>query len=67
MVAHRPPHVAAPDKRHEYVSVIVSANGEEIVCIETNCLSGREISSADELAIEWAANTLLGFIGKSAA
>lgn len=46
-------------------AVEVWRNGESVVRIETNCLSGREISEADERAIERAAHNLLGFIGRS--
>lgn len=45
-------------------SVTVSRDGEEIVTIESNCLSGREISAADEDAIRTAARHLLSFIGE---
>ena len=47
-------------------SVTVSRNGEEIVTIESNCVSGREISPADEETIRTAAHHLLGFIGDGA-
>ena len=46
-------------------SVIVSRDGEDVVCIESNSLSGREISGEDEAAIRVAAYSLLGFIGES--
>ena len=45
-------------------SVTVSRDGEEIVTIESNFLSGREISAADEDAIRTAARNLLFFIGE---
>lgn len=48
----------------DHVSVTVYRNGESVVTIETNCLSGRDISQADEEAIRWAAHNLLGFIGE---
>lgn len=49
----------------DHFSVTVRRNGEEIVTIETNSLSGREISPADEETIRTAAINLLGFIGES--
>lgn len=49
--------------RADHYAVTVRRNGDEIVTIETNCLSGRQISSADEKAIRWSARQLLGFIG----
>lgn len=56
-----------PDQgsQKDYVAVSVYRNGQFVVSIETNCLSGRDISPADEKAIEWAADSLLGFIGAS--
>lgn len=44
-------------------SVTVERNGEPIVTIESNGLSGREISAEDEDAIRAAAHHLLAFIG----
>lgn len=44
-------------------SVTVERDGEKIVTIESNCLSGREISTEDEDTIRTAANHLLSFIG----
>ena len=44
-------------------AVEVRRNGESVVCIESNCLSGREISADDETAIRTAAHHLLSFIG----
>lgn len=44
-------------------AVTVERNGEKVVTIETNCLSGREISQEDEAAIRDAARSLLAFIG----
>jgi hypothetical protein len=52
---------AAPMTDHW--SVTVERNGEQIVTIESNCLSGREISPEDEEAIRTAARHLLAFIG----
>jgi hypothetical protein len=50
----------------QHWAVTVWRNGEEIVTIETNCLSGREISDEDEKVIGIAARHLLGFIGDCA-
>jgi len=47
----------------QFWAVMVSRNGEEIVTIESNCFSGREISLEDERVIEMAARHLLAFIG----
>lgn len=44
-------------------AVTVSRSGDEIITIESNCLSGREISAADEQTIRTAARHLLSFIG----
>ena len=44
-------------------AVEVSTNGDQIVRIETACLSGREISEQDEEIIRNAAHHLLAFIG----
>jgi hypothetical protein len=49
----------------DHWSVTVERNGEQIVAIESNCLSGRDISPADEEAIRIAARHLLAFIGVS--
>jgi hypothetical protein len=43
--------------------VTVERDGEQVVTIGYNHLSGRDISSADEQAIHTAALSLLGFIG----
>ncbi len=43
--------------------VTVSRNGEHVVSIERESLSGREISPADEAAIRESALNLLAFIG----
>jgi len=50
----------------DHWSVTVRRNGEEVVTIESNMLSGREISSGDEEAIRTAALHLLAFIGDGA-
>lgn len=44
-------------------SVTVSRNGEKVVTIETDMLSGREIDHVDEQTIRIAAHHLLAFIG----
>lgn len=46
-----------------YLSVTVARDGETIVTIETNCLSGRDLSPEDEQSIRDAAGQLLSFIG----
>jgi hypothetical protein len=50
----------------QHWSVTVERNGENVVTIESNCFSGREISEEDERVILIAARNLLGFIGRSA-
>jgi hypothetical protein len=57
-----PPAVSGEARPHW--AVTVSRNGEQIVTIESNCLSGRDISSKDEATIEDCARHLLAFIGK---
>lgn len=47
----------------QHWAVTVCRNGEEIVTIESNCLSGRELSVEDTKIIHRAACNLLGFIG----
>lgn len=47
----------------DHWAVTVWRNGEEVVTIESNCLSGREIGADDEDAIRTAALHLLAFIG----
>ena len=48
----------------EHWAVTVFRNGEEIVTIESNCLSGRELSQEDEETIRNAAEYLLSFVGR---
>lgn len=55
----------APPKSTQHWAVTVSRNGEDIVTIESNCLSGREITAEDEHAIRTAAYHLLAFIGEA--
>jgi len=50
-------------ERTQHWAVTVSRNGEEIVTIESNCLSGRELSNEDERVIRNAAEHLLSFVG----
>jgi hypothetical protein len=47
----------------DHWAVTVERNGEQVVTIETNCLSGRDISEGDEIIIREAAHHLLSFIG----
>jgi hypothetical protein len=47
----------------DHWAVTVECNGEKIVTIESNCLSGRDISPDDEEVIRTAAEHLLSFIG----
>jgi hypothetical protein len=44
-------------------SVSVELNGENVVTIESNCLSGREVGPVEEEIIRTAARHLLAFIG----
>jgi hypothetical protein len=47
-------------------AVTVERDGEQVVTIESNCLSGRDISPEDEEAIRASAHHLLAFIGDPA-
>lgn len=47
----------------QHWAVTVERNGQSVVTIESNCLSGREISTEDEKCIRNAAHHLLAFIG----
>jgi hypothetical protein len=47
----------------EHWAVTVQADGETVIAIESNCLSGRELSDADEAIIRNAAEHLLSFLG----
>ena len=47
----------------DHWAVTVERNGEQIVTIETSCISGRELSHDDEDAIRTAAHHLLAFVG----
>jgi hypothetical protein len=44
-------------------SVSVERDGENVVTIASNCLSGRDLSPEDEEAIRTAAQHLLSFVG----
>lgn len=48
-------------------SVSVERDGENILTIESNCLSGRELSDEDEECIRNCARHLLSFVGEVAA
>lgn len=52
-----------PSGAHRHWRVTVETGLEKIVCIETECLSGRELSDADEATIREAAHHLLAFVG----
>jgi hypothetical protein len=43
--------------------VSVYRNGEQVVTIETNCLSGRDISAEDAEVIRMSARHLMAFVG----
>lgn len=45
-------------------AVSVDRDGQNIVTIESNCLSGRNLSAEDEETILGAAQSLLSFIGQ---
>ena len=51
-------------RRTDHWSVTVRRNGEDVVTIESNFLSGRKISPEDEEVIRTAARHLLAFIGE---
>lgn len=48
----------------DHLAVTVERNGERVVAIESNCISGRDISLEDEDAIRTCAYYLLSFIGE---
>lgn len=50
------------DTRHW--SVVVERNGERIVTLESNSLSGRDLSDEDERVIRMAADHLHAFVGR---
>lgn len=56
-----PPHT----EQTQHWSVSVHRNGEQVVTIESNCLSGREISEADAEVIRTCAEHLRSFVGES--
>lgn len=47
----------------EHWAVTVSRDGEAILTIETNCVSGRNLTEADEACIRDCARHLLAFVG----
>lgn len=52
------------DKPQQHWAVEIRVNGEQILCIESNCLSGVDNISDYTDIIESCAKHLLGFIGK---
>lgn len=52
-----------PRSPQDHWSVSVSRNGENVVTIETNMLTGRELDEADERTVRTAAHHLLAFVG----
>lgn len=54
----------SPAETTQHWSVTVERNGENIVTIESNYLSGRKISPEDEKVIRNCAHHLLSFIGE---
>lgn len=48
----------------DHWAVTVERNGERVVTIESNCLSGRDLSPEDQEAIRTAAQHLLSFVGE---
>lgn len=57
-------HKQPKTQRTQHWSVTVERDGENVVKIESNCLSGREISKEDEKVIRDCAHHLLSFIGE---
>lgn len=55
----------APPEITQFWAVSVERNGENIVTIESHCLSGRDISPEDARVIEMAADHLLSFLDKA--
>jgi hypothetical protein len=49
--------------RVDHWAVSVFCNGENVVTIESNCLSGRDLSPEDEATIRLCAQHLLAFVG----
>lgn len=47
----------------EHWAVTVSRNGQEILTIESNCVSGLDLTYEDEGVIRNAAEHLLSFVG----
>lgn len=58
---------SAPDggpNRTQHWSVAVERDGESVVTIASNCLSGRDLGEEDEHVIRLAAQHLLSFVGQ---
>jgi len=53
-------------KATQHWSVAVDRNGENVVTIGSDSLSGRELSAEDERVIRTAARHLLAFVGECA-
>ena len=50
-------------RSNEHWSVTIERNGDNIVTIGSNLLSGRDLNTDDECAIRTAAEHLLAFVG----
>jgi hypothetical protein len=50
-------------ERRPHISLTIRVDGEEILCIETNCLSGVDDIFRYEAELREAADRLLGFLG----
>lgn len=51
----------------EHWSVAVNRNGENILTIESNCLSGKDLTLEDQETIRQCARHLLSFVGAAEA
>lgn len=56
--------IPTDDTPTQHWSVTVTRNGEALVTIESNCLSGRDLRAEDERVIRMAARHLLAFVGE---
>jgi hypothetical protein len=57
-------NIKLPDHVTQHWSVTVTRNGEQVVCIESNCLSGKsDISAEDQRIMRVASDHLRGFAG----
>jgi hypothetical protein len=54
----------AAGRNWQHWAVSVDRNGENILTIDANCLSGRDLSDEDVDCIENCARHLLAFIGR---